>query len=189
MHASTNKPELSVAFLSIFKIHVLRGLLFLKRIHYKSEDNLTVNLVWNFCLLHSQKMKTITPKLSFRHIEVTRLWTLLQTFCRTHWHVLLLTFLGIVIGYATGQSCQGTQETPSAIDMEDDQWEVERIESKCRVGRQLWYLIKWKGFSPSENSWQKKENIHPELVADFESRLRRGRLHWQIIEPTNWVVG
>lgn len=123
----------------------------------------------------------------------TRLLALFYNFFCTHRQLILLTFAGIAIGYTFGQVFQGSsslrsvniqaRQSPPAVDTEDHQWEVECIESKCRVGRRLWYLIKWKGYPPYENTWQKKEDIHADLVANFEAKLRRGRRHCQIIEP------
>lgn len=113
------------------------------------------------------------------------------------WLIVLLvsTVLSFIIGYKYSQALQRSRvqysasetklELPPAIDLEDNQWEVEHITSKCRIGREVWYMIKWKGFSSSENAWQRKGDIHPELVANFEAKLRRGRRHCQIIEPAS----
>jgi hypothetical protein len=116
-------------------------------------------------------------------------------FCVFHWPIILcaLSPLCVAIGYGCSHTLQGGRrqhyksETnpghPPAVDSEDDKWEVEHIASKCRMGRQVWYMLKWKGFPSSENTWQRKGDIHPELIATFEARLRRWRRRYQISEP------
>ena len=116
------------------------------------------------------------------------------TLFNIRWLIVLLvsTVLSLIIGYKYSQrsrvqySASETRlEHPPAIDLEDNQSAAEHITSKCRIGREVWYMIKWKDFSSSENAWQRKGDIHPELVADFEAKLRRGRRHCQIIEPAS----
>lgn len=53
---------------------------------------------------------------------------------------------------------------PQLVD-EDDGYEVERIVDKMRThkGRQFitWYLVKWKGYPDSDNTWRKAEWLRP----------------------------
>lgn len=53
---------------------------------------------------------------------------------------------------------------PQLVD-EDDGYEVERIVDKMRThkGRQFitWYLVKWKGYPDSDNTWRKAEWSRP----------------------------
>lgn len=58
---------------------------------------------------------------------------------------------------------------PAAVDSDDGQFEVERLIGKKRVGRGVQYLVKWRGYPDSENSWQKKKDIHPDIVTAFEA--------------------
>ena len=44
---------------------------------------------------------------------------------------------------------------PTAIDKEDDIWEVEALLAKWKQGRRPIYLVKWKGFSDEANMWKK----------------------------------
>ena len=58
---------------------------------------------------------------------------------------------------------------PELIDGEPE-YEVERILDSRRHGRgrQLQYLVQWKGYSAAHNSWEPRENVHaPELVKSF----------------------
>lgn len=51
-------------------------------------------------------------------------------------------------------------------------YEVESILNKRYFKGKALYLIKWKGFNSSENSWEPEENIEsvtPGLIAEFES--------------------
>ena len=66
-------------------------------------------------------------------------------------------------------------DQPPPVDPEDNQWEVEKLVSKRRIRRTVWYLVKWKGYSAGENSWQERMDIHPQLVNDYEARHRRRR--------------
>ena len=66
-------------------------------------------------------------------------------------------------------------DQPPAIDPEDNQWEVERLVSKRRIGRVVWYMVKWRGYPASENTWEKKKDIHHKIVAAFEVKLPRER--------------
>ena len=59
----------------------------------------------------------------------------------------------------------------AAIDQEDDQWEVEILVGKRKVGRRTEYEVKWMGFPESENSWRPKKDIHPSLVSEYEAKV------------------
>lgn len=50
-------------------------------------------------------------------------------------------------------------------------FEIEDILDSKRDGRRLYYLIKWKGFPDSENSWEPLSNIPARgLVKEFHRR-------------------
>ena len=58
---------------------------------------------------------------------------------------------------------------PDVIEGEPE-WEVETILNSRRYGRrkELQFLIKWRGFPSSENSWEAAPDVHaPVLIADF----------------------
>jgi hypothetical protein len=55
----------------------------------------------------------------------------------------------------------------------EEEYEVEKIIDKKKKGRgrRTYYLVKWKGYSASENSWELAENLRAdELVAEFEKQ-------------------
>ena len=62
-----------------------------------------------------------------------------------------------------------TQPPPELIDGEEE-YEVEEIINSHRKGcnKKLQYLVRWKGYPSSKNSWVDKDNLHvPELLAEY----------------------
>ena len=62
---------------------------------------------------------------------------------------------------------------PPTVYVKDGQeyFEVEDILDSKRIGRRLHYLVKWKGFPDSENSWEPLANIPARgLVKEFHRR-------------------
>lgn len=72
-------------------------------------------------------------------------------------------------------------ETPIAMETElqpendMDEYEVERIlDTRTTTSGQQEYLIKWKGYSQGENSWEPTENLNcPDLLKQFHQRTQR----------------
>jgi len=60
---------------------------------------------------------------------------------------------------------------PPDILNEEEQYEVERIINHRRRGRTWQYLIRWKGYTPMEDSWEPEENL-----ANAPDILKRYRL-------------
>ena|SRR5271155_5200774 len=69
---------------------------------------------------------------------------------------------------AIGASAHGR---PPAIDPEDNQWKVEKLVNKRRIGRTVQYLVKWLGYPNSESTWEKRKDIDSDTVAAFEADL------------------
>ena len=66
-----------------------------------------------------------------------------------------------------------SQPTPELIDGEEE-YEVDEIITHRRKGRsrKQEYLVKWKGYPSSENSWMKEDDLHaPELLAEYRCSL------------------
>ena len=60
---------------------------------------------------------------------------------------------------------------PSDLINGEPEYKVEKILDKrsCDQGHKMKYLIKWKGYPTSDNSWVKEEDIHmPELIVELE---------------------
>src|SRR6201996_2923266 len=67
---------------------------------------------------------------------------------------------------------------PSDLIEGEPEYEVEKIleERKRGQGRKTHFLIKWKGYPTSDNSWEKEEDVHaPELIAEFRKWRSKGR--------------
>ena len=54
----------------------------------------------------------------------------------------------------------------------EPEYKVEKVLDKRTQGKgcKAHYLIKWKGYPTSDNSWEKEEVHAPELIAEFEQR-------------------
>src|SRR6266481_2231870 len=64
-----------------------------------------------------------------------------------------------------------TRPPPDLIDGEDE-YEVEQIVAHRQFGRakKLQYLIKWKGYPESDNTWEPADQVHaPELIKHYQS--------------------
>jgi len=63
------------------------------------------------------------------------------------------------------------KETPKPIVIErEEKWEVEKILNKKKVREKDKYLVRWKGFTAEEDTWEGRENLEnaQELVEEFE---------------------
>ena len=78
--------------------------------------------------------------------------------------------------------CVNVDFVPSISDSEitiqelsENEYIVERLLKKRTSGkrhRRVEYLVKWEGYPDAETSWVKKEDIHQDMVAQFEEGLR-----------------
>ena len=66
-----------------------------------------------------------------------------------------------------------THPPPDLIDGQEE-YKVEAILSHKRLGKGYSYLIKWKGYPSSDNSWEPERNIvnAPELLSLYKQRQR-----------------
>ena len=68
------------------------------------------------------------------------------------------------------------KEVPQPVVIEgEEEWEVERIINKRKVWGRNKYLVRWKGCTAEEDTWESKENLKNvmELVEEFEKEYRR----------------
>ena len=65
-----------------------------------------------------------------------------------------------------------TRPPPDLVDGEEE-YDVEKIIDMKQMGQwhKTYYLVKWKGYPTSDNSWEPRENIHAEeLIREFQKR-------------------
>merc|ERR1712028_242605 len=60
-------------------------------------------------------------------------------------------------------------------DDEEGEFEVEKISKKRKNNGRIEYFVKWKGYAPSENTWEPVENLETaqDLVEKFEEEARQ----------------
>ncbi|KAK3391248.1 hypothetical protein B0H63DRAFT_430077 [Podospora didyma] len=60
-------------------------------------------------------------------------------------------------------------------------WEVEALLARWKQGRKSFYLVKWKGFSDEENTWELREEMSRDLVVQFDAAYsERGGNHFGV---------
>ena len=62
------------------------------------------------------------------------------------------------------------------LEVEEDRFEVESILDKKTEKRTIYYLIKWKGYSKKEATWEKRSSLIediPQLINRFEKKLEK----------------
>ncbi|RWS05468.1 Chromobox protein-like protein [Dinothrombium tinctorium] len=76
-----------------------------------------------------------------------------------------------------------TASTVSKLDDNEDstnsenEYEVERVVEKKKQNGKTFYLLKWKGYSEEENTWEPEENVTcSELLKEFEERRKAEKL-------------
>jgi hypothetical protein len=63
-----------------------------------------------------------------------------------------------------------TRSVDIAPELQTDEYEVEKIMDKTFKKGKPYYLIHWKNFEHSENTWEPEENISPMLLAEYHRR-------------------
>ncbi|XP_013384181.1 chromobox protein homolog 1-like isoform X1 [Lingula anatina] len=64
--------------------------------------------------------------------------------------------------------------TPEVEEEEEEEYEVERVVDVRVRGGQREYLIKWKNYPDSENTWEPENNLDcPDLIADYEEKRKK----------------
>jgi len=74
------------------------------------------------------------------------------------------------------QAQRQRKEAPQPVVIEEkEEWEVEKIINKRKVRGRDKYLVRWKGCTVEEDTWESKENLKNtmELVEEFEREYHR----------------
>ena len=58
-------------------------------------------------------------------------------------------------------------------DDEEETFKVEKLLKTKTVRGQVFYLVKWDGWSSEFNSWEPKENVGLPLIEKFESKIKK----------------
>ncbi|KAF4441122.1 putative carbonic anhydrase 2 [Fusarium austroafricanum] len=76
------------------------------------------------------------------------------------------------IGGVPSQDSQDKEchDRPLPLDEEGTEFEVETLLAKGRIGRRVWYKVKWKGYPESDSSWVRKKDIGTGAIATYEAR-------------------
>ena len=68
------------------------------------------------------------------------------------------------------------KEKPQPVVIEgEEEWEVERILNKRKIRGKDKFLVRWKGFTAEEDTWESRENLQnaEELLREFEEEYGR----------------
>lgn len=61
-------------------------------------------------------------------------------------------------------------------EMEEEEYEVEKVVDKRVVNGHVQYLLKWKNYPDTDNTWEVSEGLQcPELIAVFEKQVQEKR--------------
>eukprot|EP00884_Botryococcus_braunii_P005272 jgi/Botrbrau1/14746/Bobra.0108s0089.1 len=62
---------------------------------------------------------------------------------------------------STNPTAECTNPSPLFTGRQRDYYEVETIVGKKKFGRSWGFLVKWKGWSDDDNSWEALQNVKP----------------------------
>ncbi len=85
----------------------------------------------------------------------------------TNWKIHNIFYVSLSSPYyKTSKHNPNFSQPPPDLIQGEEEYEVEAILNHCYIGhgKTLQYLIKWKGYPTSENSWKPVKNLHANKV-------------------------
>jgi len=68
--------------------------------------------------------------------------------------------------------CGAEGQASSLIDPEDNQWRVESLLARRKKRGVVEYKVKWLGFSELESTWERRQDIDPGCIDEYEEAQR-----------------
>ena len=69
-----------------------------------------------------------------------------------------------------------TSAGPGPVEIDEEtqepKYEVEQVLDCQKISKKDHYLVKWKGYDDSENTWEPREHLAPTLIAQYRSKQR-----------------
>jgi Chromo (CHRromatin Organisation MOdifier) domain len=188
-----SKNQTAEEYLSNMRRNQLKAIHALNKVAYKTE---TPRNPWNIGQLIWLEGRNLplpyrTAKLTPRRhgpFPITKIVSpvMVQLELPPQWNIYLVFHTSLISTYTETQAHgpNFTRPPPDLIDGEEE-YEVDQIRSHQTWGRRktLQYLVKWKGYPESDNTWENADQIHVlELIKLYHQALPRCSIKMRTIQ-------